>query len=56
MNSAPNSSIKPERSQARACPELIGWKPVRAKKTRQIKNLGSGFGSIETEGLQERPA
>jgi hypothetical protein len=56
MNSALNSSIKLERFQASACPELIGWKPVRGKKTRQIKNLGPGFGSIETEGLQERPA
>jgi hypothetical protein len=56
MNSALNSSIKLQRFQASACPELIGWKPVRVKKTRQIKNLGPGFGSIETEGLQGRPA
>src|SRR5882672_4208244 len=29
-----------ERFQAKACPGLDpGWKPVRVKKTRQIKNL-----------------
>jgi hypothetical protein len=29
-----------ERFQAKACPALdAGWKPVRVKKTRQIKNL-----------------
>jgi hypothetical protein len=56
MNSALNSSIKLERFKREPAPELIGWKPVRVKKTRQIKNLGPGFDSIETEGLQERPA
>jgi hypothetical protein len=32
----------PERFQAK-------WKPVRVKKTRQIKNLEPRFDSIETE-------
>jgi hypothetical protein len=31
-------------------PDLIrGWKPVRVKKTRQIKNLEPRFDAIETE-------
>jgi hypothetical protein len=31
-------------------PDLIrGWKPVRVKKTRQIKKLEPRFDSIETE-------
>src|SRR5713101_4373545 len=39
-----------ERFQAKACPGLDpGWKPVRVKKTRQIKNLEPRFDSIETE-------
>jgi hypothetical protein len=28
---------------------IRGWKPVRVKKTRQIKNLEPRFDSIETE-------
>ena len=28
---------------------LLGWKPVRIKKTRQIRNLEPRFASIETE-------
>src|SRR5258708_5044172 len=40
------------RFQAKACPGLDpGWKPVRVKKTRQIKKLEPRFDSIET-GLQ----
>ena len=40
----------PERLQAKACPGLDpGRKPVRVKKTRQIRNLEPGFDSIETE-------
>jgi hypothetical protein len=39
-----------ERFQAKACPGLDpGWKPVRAKKTRQIENLEPRFDSIEAE-------
>jgi hypothetical protein len=38
------------RFQAKACPGLDpGWKPVRVKKTHQIKNLEPRFDSIETE-------
>jgi hypothetical protein len=36
-----------ERFQAKACPALdAGWRPVRVKKTRQIKNLEPRFDSI----------
>jgi hypothetical protein len=39
-----------ERLQAKACPGLDpGWKPVRVKKTRQIRNSEPRFDSIETE-------
>ena len=39
-----------ERFQAKACPGLDpGWRPVRVKKTRQIKNLEPRFDLIETE-------
>jgi hypothetical protein len=39
-----------ERFQAKACPALdAGWRPVRVRKTRQIKNLEPRFDSIETE-------
>ena len=39
-----------ERFQAKACPGLDpGWRPVRVKKTRQIKNLEPRVDSIETE-------
>jgi hypothetical protein len=38
-------SAAPERFQAK-------WRPVRVKKTRQIKNLEPRFDSIETERLQ----
>jgi hypothetical protein len=35
-------------------PDLIrGWRRVRVKKTRQIKNLEPGFASIETEKARE---
>jgi hypothetical protein len=38
------------RCQAKACPGLDpGWKPVRIKKMRQIKNLEPRLGSIEAE-------
>jgi hypothetical protein len=41
-----------ERFQAKACPGLDpGWKPVRIKKTRQIKKLEPRFDSIEA-GLE----
>src|SRR5450631_247610 len=40
----------PSAFQAKACPGLDpGWKPVRVKKTRQIRNLEPRFDSIETE-------
>src|SRR5712672_901790 len=47
---------RPERFQAKACPGLDpGWKPVRVKKTRQIRNLEPRFDSIETEkGLAKK--
>jgi len=32
------------------------WRPVRARKTRQIKNPGSSFDSIETETALDRTA
>ena len=39
-----------ERFQAKACPGLDpGRKPIRVKKTRQIKNLVLRFDSIEAE-------
>jgi quinol monooxygenase YgiN len=39
-----------ERFRAKACPGLDpGWKPVRIKKTRQIRNLEPRFDSIEAE-------
>jgi hypothetical protein len=39
-----------ERFQAKACPGLDpGWRPVRVKKTRQIKNPEPRFDLIETE-------
>src|SRR5229473_2258535 len=45
-----SDSVVLERFQAKACPGLDpGWKPVRVKKTRQIKNLEPRFDSIETE-------
>src|SRR5216683_3534897 len=38
-----------ERFQAKACPGLDpGWRPVRVKKTRQVKNPEPRFDSIET--------
>jgi hypothetical protein len=41
---------RPEPFRAKACPGLDpGWKPVRVKKTRQIKKLEPRFDSIETE-------
>jgi hypothetical protein len=44
-----------ERFQAKACPGPDpGWKPVRVKKTRQIKNLELRFNSIETDKAPER--
>ena len=43
-----------ERFQAKACPGLDpGWKPVRVKKTRQIKNREPRFDSIEAEKALE---
>jgi hypothetical protein len=37
-----------ERFQAKACPALdAGWKPVRVKKTRRLKNPELRFDSIE---------
>src|SRR6266480_7714683 len=48
--SSATRSRQPERFQAKACPGLDpGWKPVRIKKTRQIRNLEPRFDSIETE-------
>src|SRR5216684_1193430 len=45
-----------ERFQAKACPGLDpGWKPVRVKKTRQIKKLEPRFDSIETEEALAAP-
>jgi hypothetical protein len=39
-----------ERSSAKAIERFQAkWKPVRVKKTRQIKNLEPRFDSIETE-------
>jgi hypothetical protein len=32
---------------------IRGWRPVRVKKTRQIKNLEPRFDSIETERALE---
>src|SRR5713101_8983289 len=43
-----------KRFPAKACPGLDpGWRPVRVKKTRQIKNLEPRFDSIETEKALE---
>ena len=35
---------------------IRGWRPVRVKKTRQIKNPEPRFDSIETEQAYARPA
>jgi hypothetical protein len=43
-------SAQTEHFQAKACPGRDpGWRPARIKKTRQIKNPGLRFDSIETE-------
>ena len=42
---------------AKACPGLDpGWRLVRVKKTRQIRNLESCLDSIKTEGASARSA
>jgi hypothetical protein len=42
-----------ERFQAKACPGLDpGWRPVRVKKTRQIKNPEPCFDSIEQGSVE----
>jgi hypothetical protein len=48
-NSASSANLNLERFQAK-------WKPVRVKKTRQIKNLEPRFDSIETEKAPGPPA
>ena len=45
----PDRRVTRERFQAKACPGFDpGWRPVRVKKTRQIKNPEPRFDSIET--------
>jgi hypothetical protein len=46
----PDQVERLKRFPAKACPGLDpGWVPVRARKTRQIKNREPRFDSIETE-------